>query len=216
MNYIIRQETPADFAEVENVVREAFWNVYSPGCNDHYLVHLMRDSAAFIPELALVAELDGKIIGYVVNLRSYIDRDDGKRYEVLSLGPIAVLPEYQRTGIGAAMIARVKAIARDMGFRAVLLCGNPAFYTKQGFVAAEQYGIRNSENMYADALHVCGLYDNALDGISGRYFEDEIYNVDEDAAREFDKLFPHKEAVEGTPSQLYFLEMVKRCRPADK
>ena len=215
MNCKIRQETPADFAEVENVVREAFWNVYCPGCSDHYLVHLMRDCKAFVPELALVVEHDGKIIGYVANLRSYIDGDDGKRYDVLSLGPIAVLPEYQRTGIGAALIAKVKEVAKDMGFRAILLCGNPAFYTKQGFAAAEQYGIRNSENMYADALHICGLYDNALDGISGRYYEDEIYNVDEAAVRKFDQRFPHKEAIEGTPTQLHFLDMVKRCRPAE-
>lgn len=214
LNYTIRQEFPADYSEVENVVREAFWNVYSPGCSDHYLVHLMRDCPAFVPELDLVAELNGKIIGHVVNLRSYIAGDDGRRYEVLSLGPIAVLPEYQRMGIGAALIAKVKEIAGRMGFRAILLCGNPAFYTLQGFIAAEWYKIRNSENMYADALHVCGLYKNALDGIAGLYYEDEIYNVDEKEAREFDKHFPYKEAIEGMPSQLYFLEMVERCRPA--
>ena len=90
----IREERLSEYRETENVVREAFWNVYSPGCDDHYLVHQIRKSPAFIPELSLVALDNGRIIGYVTNLKSYIEGDDGKRYEVLSLGPIAVLPEY--------------------------------------------------------------------------------------------------------------------------
>ena len=214
MKFDIRPERPADHAEVEQVVREAFWNVYCPGCSDHYLVHIMRGCPAFVPELDLVAEVDGKIIGHVVNLRSYIAGDDGRRHAVLSLGPIAVLPQYQRTGVGAALIAEVRRIAGEMGFRAILLCGDPSFYTRQGFTAAEAWGIRNSENCYADALHVCGLFDGALEGLSGRYYEDPIYDVDEDAVQDFDRRFPYKEAVEGTPSQLRFLDMVARCRPA--
>ena len=211
----IREERFSEYRETENVVRDAFWNVYSPGCDDHYLVHQIRKSPAFIPELSLVALDKGRIIGYVTNLKSFIGGDDGKRYEVLSLGPIAVLPEYQRTGIGARLISEVKETARKLNYRAILLYGNPAFYTKHGFESAEKYGIRNSENMFAAALHVCGLYDGALQGISGRYYEDSVYNVSEEAVREFDKNFPPKTPISGTPSQQYFLEMVNNCRPYD-
>ena len=212
----IRKERFSEYRKTENVVREAFWNVYSPGCDDHYLVHQIRKSPAFIPELSLIALDNGKIIGYVTNLKSYIEGDDGNRYEVLSLGPIAVLPEYQRIGIGTRLISEVKEIAHKLDYRAILLCGNPAFYTKRGFESAEKYGIRNSENMFAAVLHVCGLYDGALQGISGRYYEDCVYNVSEEAVREFDKNFPQKTPISGTPSQQYFLEMVNNCWPYDE
>lgn len=94
MNIQIRLEQPADYRETEQVMREAFWNYYSPGCTEHYLLHIMRGSPNFIPELDFVAVADGKIIGSVVFLKSFILGDDDKRYEVLSLGPIAVLPAY--------------------------------------------------------------------------------------------------------------------------
>lgn len=212
----IREERISDYRETETVVREAFWNVYCPGCSEHYVLHQMRGCQAMVPQLNLVAVEDGAIIGHVINLKSYIEGDDGKRYEVLSLGPIAVLPQYQGRGVGAALIAEVKRIAKGLGYRAILLCGNPAFYTKQGFEAAETYGIRNSENMFADALLVCGFYDGALDHVSGMYYEDSVYHVEPEEVHEFDKNFPPRTPVSGTPSQLEFLEMVKKCRPFEK
>ncbi len=91
--------------------------------------------------------------------------------------------------------------------------GNPAFYLKQGFEPAEKYCIRNSENMFAAALHICGLSDGALDGINGKYYENEIYNVDDEAVKEFDKNFPPKKLISGTLSQQYFLEISAKCKP---
>lgn len=209
----LRQETERDYFETENLIREAFWNHYTPGCSDHYLVHIMRDCPAFVPELDLVAVGGEKIVGNVMCLKSYILGDDGKRYDVLSLGPIGVLPEYQKKGIGGKMIARTKEIAREMGFRGILLCGDPDYYTQQGFVAAEKYGIRNAENMYADALHACELYEGALSQAAGIYYEDEIYNVDEAAVKEFDKLFPAKEEIQGIKMQKKFEMMIEKVRP---
>ncbi len=209
----LRQETADDYFETENVIREAFWNHYTPACNEHYLVHIMRDCPAYIPELAVLAVDGEKTVGSTMSLRSYIAGDDGRRYEVLSLGPIGVLPKYQGKGVGGMLLARTKEIAGGLGFRAILLCGDPDYYTRQGFVPAERYGIRNSENMYADALHACELYDGALEGAQGCYHEDEIYNVAEGPAREYDRLFPEKEAVRGTAMQKRFEEMVKRVRP---
>ena len=168
----LRTEQPADYRETENVTREAFWNLYSPGCCEHFLLHVMRDSPAFVPELDLVAERDGRIVGNVVSLRAVLHGDDGTDCEVLSLGPISVLPECQRQGIGGRLISRTRELARELGFRALLLCGDPDYYLYQGFVPAEMLGIRTADNMYAMALHVCELYDGALSGIRGRYVED--------------------------------------------
>lgn len=203
----MRLETPDDYRETENVMREAFWNVYSPGCSEHYLLHVMRGVPEYVPELAFLAVAGGRIVGAVAFLKSWILTDDGRRCEVLSMGPIAVLPEYQRTGIGRKLIAKARSVAAGMGHRAILLCGNPDYYPKVGFVAAGQYGIRTSENKYFAALHVCPLYAGALDGLAGRYYENEIYNVPPGEVEEFDRLFPEKERLEDTPSQKRFKEI---------
>ena len=214
MDIELRQEQPADYSETENVTREAFWNHYSPACSEHYLLHIMRDCPAFVPELDVVAVCDGKIVGNVVYMKSVIRADNGNSYEVLSLGPISVLPEYQRKGIGGRMIEYTRDIARRMGFAAILLCGDPDYYSRQGFLSAETFGIRTEDNMYADALQVCPLCENSMSGMKGRYIEDSVYQVDEAAATEFDKHFPPKEIIVGTPSQKRFDEIVVKRRKA--
>ncbi|MCD8011900.1 MAG: GNAT family N-acetyltransferase [Lachnospiraceae bacterium] len=147
-----------------------------------------------------------------MSLKSYIKGDNESVFDVVSLGPIGVLPDFQRQGIGGKMIARSKEIAMQLGYRAILLCGDPDYYTRQGFVAAQVYGIRNNENMYADALHVCELYEGALYGISGQYYEDEIYDVDAVEAEQFDKLFPPREIIKGTPTQRKYERMVRSVK----
>ena len=208
MDIHIRLEQPADYRAAEEVMREAFWNCYSPGCTEHYLLHIMRDSPAFIPELDFVAESEGRIVGSVVFLKSFIHGDDGRRYEVLSMGPIAVLPSYQRKGVGRMLIEYARGEAAAKGYRAILLCGEPRYYTKTGFTAAEEFGIRTAENKYFAALHLCPLYPGALTGITGKYYEDAIYDVNADKAEAFDKSFPKKERLEGTPTQRRFEEVL--------
>ena len=215
MDIQFRVEQPADYRETENVTREAFWNQYTPGCDEHYLLHILRDCAAFVPELDVVALLGGKIVGNAAYTRAVIEGDDGRAYTVLCLGPISVLPTYQRKGIGRRLIEYTKELAREMGFRAILLYGDPAYYSRHGFVPAESFGIRTADNMYADALQAYELYAGALSGIKGRFVEDEIYNVDTNAAAEFDKSFPPKERVTGTRTQLRFIEMDSMQRKAD-
>ena len=209
----LRQEMPCDYRETEHVIREAFWNHYTPACNDHYLIHIMRNCPAFVPELDIVAVKDGRIIGNSMCLKSYISGDDGKYYEVLSLGPIGVLLEYQHQGIGGRLIAHTKEIAKKLGFKGILLCGDPDYYTRQGFTAAEKYKIRNAENMYADALHACELRQGAFSKMGGRYYEDEIYNVDEKCVKESDRQFSNKEIIYGTPMQKKFEMMIERVKP---
>lgn len=207
MDIKMRLEQPADYRRTENLMREAFWNYYSPGCSEHYLLHVMRDSPNFVPELDFVAESGGEIIGTVAFMKSFILGDDGNRHEVLSLGPIAVLPSFQRQGVGRMLIDHARTAAMEKGYDAILLCGAPKYYRKVGFTEAEHYGIRTSENKYFAALHACPLHENALQGLAGRYFEDEIYSVDEAKAAIFDKQFPPKQLIADTPTQRRFKEV---------
>lgn len=207
MDIIIRLEQPADYREAETVTREAFWNCYSPGCMEHYLLHIMRSSPRFVRELDFVAVADGKIVGSIAFMKACIMGDDGNRYEVLTLGPIAVLPSFQCKGIGRMLIEHACTEARKQGYRAILLCGDPLYYRKAGFTAAEDFGIRTSDNKYLAALQAYPLYDHALQGLAGRYLEDEVYAVNEAEAAAFDRQFPPKDPVAGTPTQQRFQEL---------
>lgn len=214
MEIEVRRVRPEDYPATEHVMREAFWNHFVPGCDEHYLLHTMRTCSAFVPELDLAATCDGAVVGNVVCMRSTVEGDDGVAREVLTLGPIAVLPTYQNAGAGAALIERSKDVARSLGFGAVLLCGDPAYYGRRGFVPAEQLGIRTADDAYAAALQACELFEGALAGAAGRYVEDAVYEVDEDAAMLYDQAFPAKERISGTPSQQRFAYLVGQRRSA--
>ena len=212
---IIRNEAPEDFHAVESLTREAFWNVYCPGACEHYLLHVMRDSPAFVAKLDFVAELEGRVIGNVVFVVSHIDMDNGKRLEVLSMGPIAIVPKYQRHGVGRRLVAHALAKASESDYAAVLLCGEPNLYNKYGFEQAEKYSIRNADNNYSPALHIYWLKSYMIQS-GGRYYENEVYEIANEDVEAYDKLFPYKEKISGTPSQLRFDEIVAMTRPLDR
>ena len=215
MDILLRLEQPSDYCETENITREAFWNHHVPGCDEHYLLHIMRNCPEFVPELDVVAVHAGKIVGNVIYVKSIIMGDNGNEYEVLSLGPISVLPKYQGKYIGKKLIEHTRQIAQELEFRAILLCGDPAYYSRRGFIPAERLGIRTADNMYFVPLQACELYENALLGVKGRYIEHAIYEIDEIAAAEFDKSFPKKEKITGTPSQRRFQELAAMKKQSD-
>lgn len=125
---IIRNEKESDQREVETLIREAFWNLNVPGCDEHYLAHILRGHKDFIPELDLVAELDGRIIGNVMYTKSHLKDETGNDKEILTFGPLAVLPGYQRMGVGKALLERSFDIARNMGYDVIVIFGSPANY----------------------------------------------------------------------------------------
>ena len=205
---IIRNETPDDYRKVENITREAFWNVYEPGCLEHYLLNKMRLSPDFIPELDIVAEFEGQIVGNAACAKSHIEGDDNRRHPTITLGPISVLPAFQHKGIGRRMIGHITDAAGRMGYEAIVLCGDPLLYSGYGFVAAERYGIRTSDNKFFPALHVYPLNGTDLTTCSGRYIESSIYETDPEQAESFDRYFPAKEKIADTPTQLRFREIM--------
>ena len=203
-----RLETPDDYRKTENMIREAFWNVYCPGCFEHFMLHQIQQSSAFIESLDFVAVKDGRIIGNVISVQSYIEGDDGQKHTVLSLGPIGVLPAFQRTGVGRRLIELMRQQAARMGYKAILLCGDPAYYSKNGFEPAEKYSIRTKDNKFAAALQILWLRNPNDKELAGRYFENEIYEFDSQEASLFDRQFPTKEKISGTPTQKRFDEVV--------
>lgn len=214
-NIKLRNELPADYRVVENLTREAFWNRYVPGCSEHYLLHLMRDTQSFIRELDIVAEVNGKIAGNIVYTRSKIQGDNGEEYDVITFGPLSVLPELQGKGIGRRLIEHTKEIAKSMGSRGILIYGDPGYYRSFGFAPAENFGIGTSDNMYADALLACELYEGALAECKGRFIDDPIFEFDPAAAEEYDQQFISKEKESDLPSQTQFMQMVGRRKPRD-
>lgn len=123
MDIELRLEKPSDYAETENVVREAFWNVYAPGCCEHYLVHVIRESHNFVRELDFVAVSEDQIVGCVMFVKGTVLGDDGVTHEVLTLGPLAVLPSFQNKGIGRRLIEHAQIEAARQGYKAIILCG---------------------------------------------------------------------------------------------
>ena len=209
MNINIRLEKPEDYPEVEQLTREAFWNLHEPGCCEHYLVHKLHSSDVLIRELAYVATDGEMIVGNILYTKSNIISDETDKVQVLTFGPVSVLPTYQRKGIGSALINHTKQIATDMGYRAILIYGDPAYYSRVGFSPAEDYGIKTADGRYAEALQVCVLSDEGLSGVRGRFVEDPIYDINEEETANFDKRFPVKEKLNGTDSQKRFLEVVR-------
>ncbi len=192
----IRLERFDDYREVENLVREAFWNVYRPGCSEHYVIHVLRDDPAFVKELDFVMEQDGRLIGQNMFMKTVIDADDGREISVLTMGPIGITPELKRKGYGKKLLDYSLQKAADMGFGAVLFEGNIDFYGKSGFDYADRFGIRYHDlPEEADAsFFLCKeLIPGYLDDVTGVYQTPQGYYVDDSDVDEFDKAFPAKE-----------------------
>lgn len=204
-NYIIRSERKEDYRAVEELVRESFWNVYRPGCLEHYVIHVLRDDPAFVRELDFVMEKDGRIIGQNMFMKTVINGDGGGDVEVLTMGPICIAPELKRQGYGKALLDYSLEKAAGLGFGAVLFEGNIAFYGKSGFDYASKFGIRYHDLPEgADAsFFLCReLIPGYLGGVSGVYQTPKGYYVDEAKAEEFDKAFPPKEKLR-LPGQIF-------------
>jgi putative acetyltransferase len=207
MELKIRNEQKSDFRAVEELTREAFWNVHFPGCNEHFCLHNMRDSADFIPELDLVAEMNGKIIANIVYTQGKIVDAAGKISQVICFGPVSVLPIYQGQGVGGTLINYSLDKARALGFRVVCIYGDPRYYHRFGFRCAERYDIQTFDGKFAVALMALGLVPEALRDVTGRFVESASFEVDENEFQKYEETFPPKEKAE-TESQSVFKVLV--------
>ena len=193
MDIAIRNETEHDFREVEELTREAFWNLYVPGCIEHYLVHKMRDHPDFITELDAVAECDGKIVGNIMYTKAWLIDENGREMEIVSFGPVSVLPEYQRKGIGSALIKHTARIARENGIPGIVILGDPHDYCKHGFKNGKDLGISDMNGEYPAGLLALELQEKAFGRHRWKFRYSEVCNVNEEEAEVFDGGFPAKE-----------------------
>ena len=203
--FTFRFEEPKDYRTVENLIRESFWNVYRPGCSEHYVIHVLRNDPAFVKELDFVMEQDGRLIGQNMFMRTIINADDGHDIPVLTMGPICITPELKRRGYGKAILDYSLEKAAALGYGAVLFEGNIGFYGKSGFDYARKFGIRYHDlpEGVDDSFFLCReLTAGYLDGITGVYQTPKGYYVDDADVEEFDKAFPYKEKLR-LPGQLF-------------
>ena len=203
--YTIRLEKKEDYREVENLVRESFWNVYRPGCSEHYVIHVLRDDPAFVRELDFVMEKDGRLIGQNMFMKTVIEADDGSVVNVLTMGPIGITPELKRRGYGKALLDFSLEKAAELGYGAVLFEGNIGFYGKSGFDYASRFGIRYHDLPEGadSSFFLCKeLVPGYLDGITGVYQTPQGYYVKDEDVEEFDKDFPVKEKLR-LPGQIF-------------
>ena len=215
-NYIIRLEKKEDYRAVENLVRESFWNVYRPGCSEHYVIHVLRDDPAFVKELDFVMERndtvgradeahENHLIGQNMFMKTIIEADDGRTIPVLTMGPIGIAPELKRKGYGKALLDYSLEKAAGMGFGAVLFEGNIGFYGKSGFTYAREFGIRYHDlpEDADDSFFLCKeLIPGYLDGITGVYQTPAGYYVDDSDVETFDQDFPPKQKLK-LPGQIF-------------
>lgn len=195
-NLTVRLETEKDYRAVEELTREAFWNVYQPGADEHYFVHQMRSHPDFLPELAFVLELDGRIVGNIMYTKAWLEGEDGTRKAILSFGPICVAPELQRQKLGKRLIEHSFEAARELGYDVCVIFGNPGNYASRGFVSCKRKNVSYvSDGNFPTALLVCELVPGVLEGRKWMYIPSTASDCcgDSAAVEAFDSGFPQKE-----------------------
>lgn len=182
----IRNEQESDFKAVETLTRKAFYNVYVPGCMEHYLVHVMRGHEDFIPELDFVLELDGQMIGNIMYTKSRLVDEKGEEKEILTFGPISIDPAYQRKGYGKRLIEYSFSQAEALGYDTIVIFGNPANYAGSGFVCCKKHNVCVEGGKYPTAMLVKELVPRALDGRKWFYHDSPAMAISEEEAQKYD------------------------------
>lgn len=208
MTIEIRREEEKDYHQVEELTRKAFYNVYMPGCTEHYLVHIMRSHKDFVPELALVLEdtETGRIIGNVMYTKARLVDENGGEKTILTFGPVSILPEYQRKGYGKRLLEASFEKARELGYEAIVIFGSPANYVGSGFFSCKRYRVSPEGGSYPAAMLVKELKEGALGGRAWTYYDSPVMNFDEEAAKRFDdRMEPMEKKVLPSQEEFYIL-----------
>lgn len=182
----IRNEVQADRQAVEDITRRAFYNIYAPGCMEHYLVHVMREHPDFIPELDFVAELDGRVVGNVMYTKATLTDESGAVKDILTFGPVSIAPEHQRRGYGKRLLEHSFRRAAELGWEVIVIFGSPANYVGRGFKSCRRFNVSLESGRFPSAMMVKELREGALDGRRWVYRDSPVMSVDEASARRYD------------------------------
>lgn len=202
---IIRNEKPEDYRTVEEMIKRTFWNLSVPGCNEHYFAHKVRESEDYIPELDFVLEEEGKIIGHILFVKAKFIAMDGTEKDILSFGPFTIEPEYQRKGYGRKLLDHSLTVAKEMGYTAVAIFGNPENYACYGFKNCKRFDVCLEKDIYPVALLVKELEEGTLSGKEWKYVESPAHNLDESGFEEFDRTFPQMEKGYKYTQELFYI-----------
>ena len=199
-NLIIRPEEPVDHSCMENLIRDAFWDVYRPGASEHLLIHKLRQHPSFLPEFSFVAEFEGQLAGGIWYALCAIEKPDGTRIPIPTLGPVGVAPAFQKRGIGSALIRHTIQLVKAAGHPGIVIFGDPAYYGRFGFGPGRESGIAACDGKFYDVLQLLRFSPDA--DLSGRYQESEPYQIDEAEVEQFEIWFPPREK-HVLPTQLH-------------
>ncbi len=193
MDIIIKQTEKGFFFQTENLTREAFWNLYKPGCDEHLVLHNIRKSENYIKELDLVAFFNQQLIGHIISSKAKVIDSMNLEHEILCVGPISVLPEFQNKGIGSELIEYSISLARRLGFIGMILFGNPDYYHRFGFKNAKEFEITTKDLQNFEPFMALQLQEKGMEKLKGKFYEDTAYRIDQSELTVFEKKFPEKE-----------------------
>jgi len=193
MEIIIRKASHPDFQITENITRETFWNLYIPECNEHLVLHNLRKGKNYISELDLIAVFENTIIGHIVSTTAIIKDSQNNEHLILCVGPLSVLPDYQNKGIGSKLLNESINVAKELGYKGMILYGNPGYYHRFGFRNAQEYGISTKDGQNFGPFMVLKKKKKGLANIHGRFFEDKAFEIQPNELAIFEKQFPYKE-----------------------
>ena len=196
---VIRGEREEEYHKVEEVVLRAFWNKHHQGCNEHLLVHKLRDSAVYLPRISRVAEVKGEIVGVICYARAMLQKGDAQK-EILTFGPLCVAPEWQGCGVGGFLLEETLALAKEEGFEGVVIFGEPDYYPLHGFRTCDQFGITTMDGRNFDAFLGRELVEGGLAEFGGKFIEPAVFEeLSEEENEEWTKHFaaPDKQKFPG-------------------
>ena len=199
----IRLETKDDYRQVEELTRNAFWNLYVPGCDEHYLCHILRGHKDFISELDYVVELDNTIVASIMYTESFLLGDDQEKVRTVSFGPLCVHPDYQRKGIGTALIEKTTSLVKSMNIPAIIIYGDPHNYCKHGFKNGIDYQVSTMDGEYPLGLLVLELQKGFFGKKKWKIKQTDAFCLDHESAMEFDKRFEEKEKMYKYSQELF-------------
>lgn len=189
----IRNEKESDYKRVEEITRKAFYNIYVPGCGEHYLVHIMRQHEDFIPELDFVIELDGQVVGNIMYTKARLVDEAGAEKEILTFGPVSISPEYHRMGYGKLLMEYSFEQAVSLGYDVIVIFGSPVNYVSRGFKCCKKYNVCTGDGKYPAAMMVKELIPNVLDGRRWFYHDSPVMDVPDEEAQRYDDTFEKME-----------------------
>lgn len=186
---VIREETTEEYHRVEEVALRAFWNKHHLGCNEHLLIHKARKSEAYMPQISRVAEVKGQIVGVICYTKAYLQKGNSQK-EILTFGPLCVLPEWQGCGIGEVLLKETLELAKKQGFEGVVIFGEPDYYLLHGFKTCDNFGITTLDGKNFDAFLGIELIEGGLSDFGGKFIEPKVFEeLSEEENEELTKSF---------------------------